>query len=56
VRGDGPLVASQPGVGLGLYLVAQLAHALGGRAEARNAGQDGGGFEVELRLPLAAGL
>ena len=54
VRGDGPLVASQPGVGLGLYLVAQLAHALGGRAEARNA-TEGRGFEVELRLPLAVG-
>jgi len=52
VRGDGPLVASQPGVGLGLYLVAELAHALGGRAEARNAAE-GHGFEVAVRLPLA---
>lgn len=55
VRGDGPLVASQPGVGLGLYLVAELAQALGGRAEARNANGGGPGFEVELRLPLAVG-
>jgi signal transduction histidine kinase len=55
VRGDGPLVASQPGVGLGLYLVAELAQALGGRADARNASGQGSGFEVELRLPLAAG-
>jgi signal transduction histidine kinase len=49
-RGDGPLVKSRPGVGLGLYLVAELARALGGRAAARNAD---GGFEVEIRLPLA---
>jgi signal transduction histidine kinase len=51
-RGSGPLVASRPGVGLGLYLVAELARALGGRVSARNAAT-GGGFEVELRLPLA---
>lgn len=50
-RGDGPLVQSRPGVGLGLYLVAELTRALGGRVEARNA--EGGGFEVEVRLPLA---
>jgi signal transduction histidine kinase len=56
VRGEGPLVASQPGVGLGLYLVAGLAQTLGGRAEARNAIANGPGFEVELRLPLAVGL
>lgn len=52
-RGSGPLVASRPGVGLGLYLVAELARALGGRVSARNAAS-GGGFEVELLLPLAA--
>ncbi len=52
VRGEGPLVKSRPGVGLGLYLVAQLARGLGGEVEARNA--EGGGFEVELRLPAAA--
>ena len=51
-RGSGPLVASRPGVGLGLYLVAELARALGGRVLARNAAP-GPGFEVELRLPLA---
>jgi signal transduction histidine kinase len=56
VRGDGPLVASQPGVGLGLYLVAELAQALGGRAECRNSTHGASGFEVELRLPLAVGL
>ena len=51
-RGEGPLVASQPGVGLGLYLVAELARALEGSVAARNAAE-GGGFEVEVRLPLA---
>jgi two-component system sensor histidine kinase RegB len=51
-RGDGPLVKSRPGVGLGLFLVAELARALGGRAHARNAAE--GGFEVEIRLPLVA--
>ena len=53
VRGAGPLVDSQPGVGLGLYLVAELVQAHGGRVEARNA-PEGLGFEVEVRLPLAA--
>jgi len=52
-RGSGPLVASRPGVGLGLYLVAELARALRGRISARNA-EPAPGFEVELRLPLAA--
>jgi signal transduction histidine kinase len=52
-RGDGPLVKSQPGVGLGLFLVEQLARALGGNVEARNAREGGSGFEVEVRLPLA---
>lgn len=50
-RGQGPLVSSRPGVGLGLYLVSELARALGARLEARNAAPSG--FEVELRLPLA---
>jgi signal transduction histidine kinase len=50
-RGAGPLVKSQPGVGLGLYLVAELARGLAGRVDARNA-TEGNGFEVELRLPL----
>jgi len=52
-RGSGPLVASRPGVGLGLYLVAELVRALRGRIRARNA-EPGPGFEVELHLPLAA--
>jgi len=52
-RGDGPLVKSQPGVGLGLFLVDQLVRALGGHVEARNAREGGSGFEVEVRLPLA---
>jgi two-component system, OmpR family, phosphate regulon sensor histidine kinase PhoR len=50
-RGEGPLVSSRPGVGLGLYLVAELARALSGRVAARNAAPNG--FEVELRLPMA---
>jgi len=53
VRGSGPLEKSQPGVGLGLFLVAELARALGGRVSARNA--EAGGFEVELALPCGAG-
>jgi signal transduction histidine kinase len=52
-RGAGPLEKSRPGVGLGLYLVAELARAHGGRATGRNA-PDGTGFEVEVRLPLAS--
>lgn len=52
-RGSGPLVASRPGVGLGLYLVAELARAQRGRVTARNA-EPGPGFVVELCLPLAA--
>jgi signal transduction histidine kinase len=55
VRGEGELVKSRPGVGLGLYLVSELARALGGRVSARNASDAGGGFEIELRLPLAGG-
>jgi len=51
-RGSGPLVASRPGVGLGLYLVSELARAQRARISARNA-EPGPGFEVELRLPLA---
>jgi signal transduction histidine kinase len=54
VRGDGPLVKSRPGVGLGLFLVAELVRALNGRVSASNASEGGSGFEVEVRLPLAA--
>jgi len=41
-------------VGLGLYLVAELARAQGGRASARNL-QDPTGFEVTVGLPLVNG-
>jgi signal transduction histidine kinase len=54
VRGEGERVRSQPGVGLGLFLVAELARALGGRVSARNAADGGGGFLVDVRLPLCA--
>ena len=53
VRGEGDLVKSQPGVGLGLYLVAELTRALGGRVSARNVEEEGGGFSVQIALPLA---
>lgn len=53
VRGEHPLVKSQPGVGLGLFLVAELVRALGGHVSARNATEGGGGFSVEIALPLA---
>ncbi len=53
VRGESELVKSQPGVGLGLYLVSELVRALGGRVSARNASDEGTGFLVEVRLPLA---
>jgi len=53
VRGEGELVKSRPGVGLGLFLVAELVRALGGRVSARNATEEGTGFLVEVRLPLA---
>jgi len=53
VRGAGPLVKSRPGVGLGLYLVAELVRAQGGKVSARNLG-DGDGFEVRVGLPLVA--
>jgi hypothetical protein len=52
-RGEGALVASRPGVGLGLYLVAELARAHGGRAAALRPADGRGGLEVEVRLPLA---
>ncbi len=54
VRGENELVKSQPGVGLGLYLVAELAQALGGSVAAGNADQ-GTGFSVQVLLPLARG-
>ncbi len=51
VRGDGPLVKNRPGVGLGLYLVAELVQGMAGEVAARNVAE-GGGFEVEVRLPV----
>ena len=53
VRGDDDLVRQRPGVGLGLYLVAELTHALGGKVKASNA-TGGKGFAVEVSLPLAS--
>jgi len=51
VRGGDELVRSRPGVGLGLYLVAELARAHGGDVEARNA-KKGQGFAVDVSLPV----
>lgn len=42
----------RPGSGLGLFLVVNVAHTLGGTVEARNL--PGGGAEVRVRLPLEA--
>lgn len=42
----------RPGGGLGLFLVVNVAHTLGGTVEACNLPQ--GGAEVQIRLPLAA--
>jgi signal transduction histidine kinase len=53
-RGGDEMIRDRPGVGLGLYMVAELARAHGGRARARNA-EDGRGFSVEVMLPLAGG-
>ncbi len=54
VRGDHALVKSRPGVGLGLFLVAELVRAHGGRVQARDAADGAGGFAIEVALPLAA--
>ena len=53
VRGGDELVRTQQGVGLGLFMVAELARAQGGRARALTE-LDGGGFGVEIALPLRA--
>ena len=53
VRGANEIVESRPGVGLGLYLVAELTRSLGGDVRARN--PEDGGFAVEVTLPLATG-
>jgi signal transduction histidine kinase len=51
VRGGDELVRTRQGVGLGLYMVAELARAQGGRARALTQ-LEGGGFGVEVALPL----
>jgi len=53
-RGKDELVRERPGVGLGLFLVAELARAHGGRTRAGNV-EDGQGFAVQVLLPLAGG-
>ena len=56
VRGGEKLVSDQPGSGLGLYFVAELAKAHRGSVSAREApAESGGGLEVEVRLPLLDG-
>jgi signal transduction histidine kinase len=51
VRGRDENVRTRPGVGLGLFLVAELARAHGGEARAEG-GLEGGGLAVEVDLPL----
>jgi signal transduction histidine kinase len=50
VRGGDESVRTRPGVGLGLFMVAELARALGGGARARDAEP---GLAVEVSLPLS---
>lgn len=50
VRGPGDVVRKRPGVGLGLYLVAELTRALGGRVTVED-GLDGGGTRMLVALP-----
>lgn len=52
VRGQGELVKRRPGIGLGLYLVAELSASMGAKVSARNVA-DGEGFLVSVKLPLA---
>ena len=52
-RGGDENVRTRPGVGLGLYIVRELVRAHGGQVRARNA--EGGGFQIEISLPLAGG-
>src|SRR5680860_434884 len=53
VRVEDPLVMTTSGAGLGLYIVRELAHALGGRVELRS--QVGQGTTVSVLLPLLWG-
>lgn len=53
VRARDELVRERPGVGLGLYLVAELARAHGGSARVGNA-EGNSGFGVEVFFPLGA--
>lgn len=58
VRGKSDDVRMRPGMGLGLYLVAELARALGGsvRAEDGRSRESGdGGLCIRVRLPVAEG-
>ena len=52
LRGGNELVRNRPGVGLGLFLVAELARAQGGEVRAGNV-DDGEGFAVDVTLPIA---
>ena len=54
VRGGDENVRTRPGVGLGLFLVAELARAQRGEARALDS-NGAGGFAVEIALPLAKG-
>jgi signal transduction histidine kinase len=54
VRGRDEIVKQRPGVGLGLYLVAELTHALDG--DVRASSGDQGGLAVRVELPLEPAL
>jgi signal transduction histidine kinase len=51
VRGGNENVRTKPGAGLGLFIVRELTRAHGGEVSAGDA--ESGGFEVQIRLPLA---
>lgn len=52
VRGGDENVRTRPGVGLGLFLVSELAHAQGGEVRALTS-LEGGGFAIEVTLQAA---